>query len=103
MKGKLKYTYNKDKRIKKGKNVRCNSGNYIALQSTFSSKQKNVTNIENPPNDTLLTEIHWGMQRSLGGQWLFNVNFGLGYAKDFDTELNQFYPAIGLAFSYVIF
>ena len=54
-----------------------------------------------------MNEVHWGMQRSLGGNWLLNVHFGLGFAKDFDTpkwlDSTTIYPAVGLKFSYVIF
>ncbi|HBI40630.1 MAG TPA: hypothetical protein DDY16_06745, partial [Tenacibaculum sp.] len=103
LRSKLKYIYNREKRFNKNKNIDYNSGNYIGIQSTFTSKQNNVTDITNVANNVLLTEIHWGMQRSLGGKWLFNVNGGFGYANDFISKLGKFYPSIGLEFSYVIF
>ena len=95
--GKLKYTCNRENRFKKDKNIDFNSGNYIAIQSIFSSKKTDVA------NNVMFNEVHWGMQRSLGGKWLFNLNGGLDYAKDFNTSLDRFYPTIGLEFSYVIF
>ncbi|CAA0200664.1 hypothetical protein [Tenacibaculum maritimum] len=97
LRSRLKYVYNRAKRFRKGKDITYNSGNYIAIQGTFSSKKENIA------NDLLLTDVVWGIQRSLGGKWLFNVNTGLGYAKDFDTQLSRFYPTLGIAFSYMIF
>lgn len=97
LRSKLKYTYNRENRIKKGKSINHNSGNYFALQGTFSSKKEDVA------NNILFSELHWGIQRGLGRNWLFNVNAGVGYAKDFNSKLDRIYPTIGLEFSYIIF
>lgn len=95
--GKLKYVYNREKRLHKNKNIDFNSGNYIAIQSIFSSKKNDVA------DNIIFNEVHWGIQRSLGGKWLLNVNGGIGYAKDLDTNLDGIYPSVNLEFSYVIF
>jgi hypothetical protein len=100
---KLKYVYNRDKRLKNGRDISYNSGNYIGIQGTFTTGQSNVTDIKNPPNNVLLTEVHWGLQRSLGGKWLFNVNAGVGYGYDFKNKLGKVYPAVGLEFAYILF
>ncbi|MFL0094687.1 hypothetical protein [Tenacibaculum maritimum] len=97
LRSRLKYVYNRAKRFQKGKDITYSSGNYIAIQGTFYSKKENIA------NHLLLTDVVWGIQRSLGGKWLFNVNTGLGYAKDFDTQLSRFYPTLGIVFSYMIF
>jgi len=102
LKSAIKYIYNREKRLKKNKNIVNNSGNYISIQTLFTSGQ-NVTDIKNPPNNSLLTELTWGIQRSLGGDWLLNFNVGIGYAKDFETNLSKTYPAVGLSFSYILF
>lgn len=101
-KSRLKYIYNRDKRLKKNKSIVNNSGNYLAFQTLFTTGQ-NVTNIKTPPNNSLLTEVQWGLQRSLGGNWLFNFYAGVGFARDFETKLGKIYPALGLEFSYILF
>ncbi len=104
LKSAIKYIYNRKKRFQKEKNNTNNSGNYLSFQLLYTTSQKERNFIKpSSPNNALLTEIFWGMQRSLGGNWLFDIHFGLGYAKDFDTKLDKIYPALGLEFSYVIF
>lgn len=103
----LKYIYNREKRAKKKKNnnISLNSGNYIAFQSLLTLKQNNVTDLDEKEiaNNVLLTEVQWGLQRHLGGKWLFNFNLGIGYANDFNSKLGIVYPSIGVEFSYVLF
>lgn len=100
---KVKYVYNREKRLKAGKNIAYNSGNYLALQSLLTTAQRDDSDQKKPANNTLITEVHWGLQRSLGGNWLFNVYAGIGYAYDFHFQLGKIHPAIGLEFSYVLF
>lgn len=106
-KSEFKYIYNREKRFKDGKNNSNNSGNYWAFQTKYTTKRFSEAVGEKPGNNVLMNEVHWGMQRSLGGNWLLNVHFGLGFAKDFDTpkwlDSTTIYPAVGLKFSYVIF
>ena len=97
LRGKLKYIYNREKRLNKQKNINFNSGNYIALEGTLSSEKKDLY------NNVLMTNFVWGLQRNIGGKWLFNINGGFGYAKDFNSNLDRFYPSISLEFSYVLF
>jgi len=103
LKSEFKYIYNREKRTKKGKNNNNNSGNYLALQTKYTSKRFSESKTEAPLRNTLLTEIHWGMQRSLGDKWLFNVHFGLGVFRDLDFNDGALYPALGLKFSYILF
>lgn len=98
-KTKLKFVYNINKRNEKEKITLNNSGNYIALQSKYSfGKSANTAY-----NSALLTEVHWGLQRSLGGNFIFNTHIGLGFVSDFDTNSFAFSPSFGLAFGYRIF
>ncbi len=106
-KSEVKYNYNFKKRYKKGKNVANNSSNYLAFQTKYITSR-----FDNDPylftaNNVLASEVHWGLQRSLGGNWLFNFHTGLGIAKDFDLgnqkSLTNLYLALGLKFSYKLF
>lgn len=99
LKSKLKFVYNINKRIEKDKNTLNNSGNYIALQTKYSFGRGGNTTY----NQSLLTEVHWGIQRSLGGNFIFNTHIGLGFLRDFNTSSSAFSPTIGLAFGYRIF
>ncbi len=99
LKSKLKFVYNINKRIEKEKNIRNNAGNYIALQTKYSfGRSANSTY-----NRSMLTELHWGIQRDLGGNFLFNTHIGLGYLGDFNSNSWAFSPPIGVSFGYRIF
>lgn len=91
--------YNRVKRSKKNKSLENNSGNYFGLQFMFNTGKANL-DIENPPHNSLLSELHWGLQRSLGGNWIFDFNLGIGYLKDFDTDVNRVIPTLGLTIGY---
>lgn len=102
-KGELKYIYNREKRLKKGKNMENNSGNYIAFQTKYFTRRfSENTNFE-PLNKAILNEFHWGLQRSMGGNWLFNFHVGFGFLRNIDDDYNLVSPAIGLKFSYKLF
>lgn len=73
-KSELKFIYNFQKRITKEKNTLNNSGNYIGLQTKFSFGNLGYSNL----NQTLLTEIHWGIQRALDKRFILNTHVGLG-------------------------
>jgi len=92
-----------NKRRGKVKNNTNNSGNYLAFQTKYTSKRFSKNKREAPLHNTLLTEIHWGMQRSLGDKWLFNVHFGIGVLRDLDFNDGTLFPALGLKFSYILF
>ncbi|TPE40259.1 hypothetical protein [Pontibacter mangrovi] len=102
----LKYTYNRQKRIEKGKPVLNNAGNYVAFQTKYATSRvfgrSDWGFVNEPLNKTLLNEVHWGMQRPLGQRFLYNLHLGIGYARDFNYRNSQLYPAAGLQFAYVI-
>lgn len=99
VKSELKYIYNIKKREAKGKNISNNSGNYIGLQTKYSFGNANEYDL----NRTTLTEVHWGLQRSLGGNFIFNFHIGLGYLSDYDTDEGAVSPTLGLRFGYRLF
>jgi hypothetical protein len=103
LKSEFKYYYNREKRERKGKNNFNNSGNYIAFQTKYNTKRFSLSKTELPLENALLNEIHWGIQRSLGGNWLINFHTGIGYARDLDFSDGSIYPALGIKLSYKIF
>lgn len=98
-KSELKYIYNIEKRVTKGKNTSYNSGNYIGLQTKYSFGNSKNSEL----NQTLLTEIHWSLQRSIGDKFLFGAHVGLGYLQDYDNENGIVTPTAGFRFGYVLF
>ncbi len=95
----LKYHYNREKRTDKGRSTLNNSGNYIALQSKYSFGDDSDLEL----SKTLLTELHWGIQRPLGKRFIFDLHIGLGYLSDFDFDDGSLSPTFGLRFGYKIF
>ncbi len=99
LKSELKFVYNRKKRMLKERKIYNNSGNYIGLQAKYSFGNKNVYDL----NQSVLTEIHWGIQRNLGRKFLFNTHIGLGYLWDFDNSSGEISPTLGVRFGYRLF
>ncbi|NBL63883.1 hypothetical protein GV828_01570 [Flavobacterium sp. NST-5] len=97
-KSEMKYFYNLGKRQNKGKNISNNGGNYVGIQTKYSFGTDAFR-----LNNALLSEVHWGIQRSLGGNFSFNTHIGLGYVRDYDLKDGAFSPTFKLTFSYAIF
>ena len=94
----LKYMYNRQKRIDKGRSTLNNSGNYVGLQTKYSFGNARYFDL----NQTLLTEVHWGIQRPLGNRFIFDMHLGLGYLSDFTFKTSSVSPTFGLRFGYII-
>lgn len=95
----LKWIYNREKREAKEKNNANNAGNYAGLQTKYSFGKNNSLAL----NKVLLTDIHWGLQRSLGTKFTLNTNVGLGYMYDFDTTYGSVAPVLRVKFGYRLF
>ncbi len=98
-KSEVKYIYNITKRNLKGKNINNNSGNYIGLQTKYSFGTSKSTQL----NSALLTEIHWGIQRNLGGNFLSNTHIGLGYLHDYYNNNGSATLTAKVNFAYRLF
>jgi len=92
-----KFFYNRQKRIEKGKSAKLNSGNYIGLRVKYTTGS-----IDPQPNirETLLINLHWGLQRSISNRLSFNTHIGAGYAQDLASQIGTFYPALDFKLSY---
>jgi len=93
-----KYFYNRNKRSRQGKNTLLNSGNYIGLRLKYVTPNDRQTDLT---RNSILTNIHWGIQRAIGNNWTFNSHIGLGYAQDIDYNFGTIYPALDFKFSYI--
>ncbi len=95
-----KFFYNRQTRIDKGKSSFFNAGNYVGLRLKYvSASGKKVDFYRN----SMLANLHWGVQRGMGKHWTFNFHIGAGYAQDIDYNFGTIYPAIDFKFSYVFF
>ncbi|MFK7833459.1 MAG: hypothetical protein AB8B52_09285 [Winogradskyella sp.] len=95
----LKFLYNRNKRFKKNRSALNNSGNYVGLQTKYSFGSDKTFEL----NHTLLTELHWGIQRPLGKRFIFDFHLGFGYLSDFDFNEGAVSPTLGLRFGYKLF
>lgn len=99
LKSELKYFYSREKRANKNRSTLNNSGNYIGLQAKYSFGNSKYYDL----NQTLLTELHWGIQRPLGKRFIFDVHIGFGYISDFKFSEGSLSPTFGLRFGYKLF
>ncbi len=102
-KSEFKYVYNREKRLIKSKSIISNSGSYIALQAKYTTKRFSESATDEPSNNAILTDVHWGIQTPLGSNWLFNFHIGLGILRDLDNNNGLMSPTLGLKFSYILF
>ena len=93
-----KYFYNLKKRINNGKRIQYNSGNYIGLRLKYNMPLYKKSDII---RKSILTNIHWGIQRFIGNHWTINTHIGVGYGHDIDYDFGTIYPAIDFKFSYI--
>ena len=93
-----KYFYNRQTRIDKGKEARFNSGNYFGLRLKYAARNPRKSDVT---SNCIVTNLHWGIQRAMGGRWVFNFHIGAGYAQSIDYGVGTIYPAIDFKFSYV--
>lgn len=99
LKSRLKYVYNINKRKQNDKNILNNAGNFIGFQTKYSFGASGSNSL----NSAMLNELHWGIQRNLGGRFIFSTHVGLGYLQDFNLDNGVLSPTIGLSFGYRIF
>ncbi|MGB3849967.1 MAG: hypothetical protein WA958_08360 [Tunicatimonas sp.] len=106
-KSEVKYVYNRPKRLARGKSLRNNAGHYVAWQTKYTTERVFGSTVydqlEDPLNNTLLNEVHWGIQTPIGQRTVFNFHLGLGVAADYDFGSSSVYPGLGIKFSRVIF
>ena len=93
-----KYFYNRKSRKLQGQTTLLNSGNYIGLRLKYVTPNDRQTDLT---RNSILTNIHWGIQRAIGNNWTLNFHSGIGYAQDIDYNFGTLYPAIDFKFSYI--
>ncbi len=94
-----KYFYNRKSRSLNGKNPFLNAGDYFGVRFKYVTPNDRQTDLT---RNSILTNIHWGIQRAMGSNWTFNSHFGVGYAQDIDYRFGTIYPAVDFKASYIL-
>ena len=99
LKSELKYYYNRYVRVAKKLSTRNGEGSYFAFQNKFLTQR--LFDSKSRLSNVLLYEVHWGIQRNLYENFLFNFHVGLGRSNDFTTGGSTFYTSLGVKVSYL--
>jgi hypothetical protein len=94
-----KYYFNRNSRNIKRKTTLLNSGNYIGVRLKYVTPNNRGNDFT---RNSILTNIHWGIQRAIAARWTFNSQAGIGYAQDIDYNFGTIYPALDFKISYIL-
>lgn len=94
-----RFFYNLSKRKAAGRNTGFNAGNYFGASVKYVVPFRRS---DDKVRRAAMANIHWGIQRAIGGRFVFNSHVGVGYANDIPTKFGTVYPAIDFRFSYVL-
>jgi hypothetical protein len=89
-----RWYYNLEKRLRKGKTIERNSGNFIALLASANLEGVSFTSNDRIESlDQIRLVPKWGIRRSLGKHISYEAGFGFGYAFFLNnTERTGFFP-----------
>lgn len=75
-----RWYYNLNKRVKKSRNIKGNSGNFISLKSTY---HPDMIVISNRDNVNFISDFSivptWGIRRQIGQHFNYETGIGIGY------------------------
>lgn len=94
-----RYYYNLDRRLGKGKRIYRNSGNYVSMTALYANG--NPIWSERPEVDIdgkhfLVAGPVYGLQRTYGKGFFFNLEFGVGYGYADDASGSRLLPIANL-------
>lgn len=96
-----RHYYNLDKRVRKGKSIANNSGNFVSLALGYSFTPIAYDNMYNDPSIAITPS--WGMQRGIGKR--FSMELLLGYSLRYDSGAENLSttPVIEFKFGYILY
>jgi len=100
-----KYYYNLSKRALKGKEIKNNSGNFIALDIIYNGEKDFFSSAERI-SELLLIGPVWGIQRSYESGFSFLFEIGLGYDFMYAGNKDQNgrpFPILGFEIGWILF
>lgn len=87
-----RWYYNLEKRVKKGRKISNNSGNFLALNITYNPDWFSISNEDNlNVISTLAFVPKWGIKRTLGNHFTYEAGIGIGtfiVLEDYETDNN---------------
>lgn len=96
-----KYYYNISDRVKRGKNVKNNSGNYIGLEVSYVPGNLTISNYDNMKTNNVLQFIPtYGIRRNFATNFNYEVKLGLGYGLNLDTNVSGMATNLGVKIGY---
>ncbi|MFJ1435693.1 hypothetical protein ACILFN_10170 [Capnocytophaga canimorsus] len=95
-----KWYYGLNRRVKKGKNTRNNSGNYFSLRAEYFPNWFIISNYNDITNDNNSISIMptFGIRRSFGRNFNYEFNVGYGYSQTLGKNPNSKGGAFSLSF-----
>jgi len=82
-----RWYYNLNKRVKKSRNISGNSGNFIALKTTY---HPDVIVVSNYDNVNFISDFSivptWGIRRQIGKHFNYETGIGIGYIHFFNPN-----------------
>ncbi len=79
-----RWYYNLEKRQSKSKNTTNNSGNFLALQTTFNPNWFVISNYDNIKIVNQISLIPtWGIKRNIGKNFNYETGIGIGFTNYF--------------------
>lgn len=95
-----RWYYNLNKRVNKGKKISGNSGNFIAVRTTYFT---DIFVISNYPDVKVIPSLSivptWGIRRHIGKHFNYEAGFGLGYGVSFNKSVNYLSNDAGINFN----
>ena len=74
-----RWYYNLENRVKKGKSIEGNSGNFIGLKTNYKSDIFEISNYNlDRAEKSFLLIPKWGIRRKIGNSFNYEAGFGLG-------------------------
>lgn len=91
-----RWYFNLEKRLKKGKNISNNRGNFLSLAVTYFPDLFVISSVDNifVPNQFSVLPT-WGIRRHLGKKITFETGIGIGYGKVIDKRFRDEGEVIG--------
>lgn len=92
----IRHYYDLNKRLKKGKKIAHNSGNYVA--GVVGAAGPAILKTNNVSDYTFTLGTMWGIQRNYGERFMMNI--GIGPGVNFYDSFTEFTPLVGLSFGF---
>lgn len=96
-----RYYYNFKRRLKNGKSIENNQGNYWSLKVNFNPDLFVISNYENSRVSNHITIVpSYGLRRTFGKHFEYEFTTGLGYVYDVELKKGASYLGLGFRIGY---